>query len=90
MFFVKAILIAALLICGAFFLAMGLGVPIPHVAYKGLVIRDAPIGLVFVIAGIALARLWPISQDSSYKETSGTGPGRIVKEWKRSNKFLVK
>jgi hypothetical protein len=75
MFFVKAILIAAFLICGAFFLAMGL-------------VRDAPIGLVFVIAGIALARCWPVSQDSSYKNATVTGPGRVVEERKKSYRFI--
>ena len=76
MSFVRILIIALLMICGAFFLAMGLDVPIPHLAWQASPGRDVAIGLVLVFAGIAVARFWTIPLDEN----------KVMDDWKRSRK----
>jgi hypothetical protein len=74
--FIRTLVIALLIVCGAFFLAEGLEVPIPYLSWHAVPARDIPIGLVLVFAGIAVARFWVAPQDES----------QLVEEWKRSRK----
>jgi hypothetical protein len=74
--FIRTLVIAVLIACGGFFLAMGLNVPVPYVSWHAVAARDIPIGLVLVFAGIAVARYWVAPQDES----------QLVEEWKRSRK----
>jgi hypothetical protein len=74
--FIRTLVIALLIACGAFFLAMGLEVPIPYVSWRGVPARDIPIGLLLVVAGIAVTRYWTPPQDES----------QLVEEWKHSRK----
>ena len=74
--FIRTLVIALLIACGAFFLAMGLEVPIPYIAWHAVPARDIPIGLALIFAGIAVARFWVPPQDES----------QLVEEWKRSRK----
>jgi hypothetical protein len=69
---VRILVIGLLIVAGAFFLAMGLDVPIPHLGYHGLPARDIPIGIILVFAGIAVSRFWTLPQDES----------QLVEEWK--------
>jgi hypothetical protein len=74
--FIRTLVIALLIAAGAFFLAMGLQVPIPYVSWHPVPTRDIPLGLVLIFAGIALTRFWTPPQDES----------ELVAEWKRSRK----
>jgi len=73
---VRSLVIALLMICAIFFLAMGLAVPIPHLQWRGLPVRDIPIGILLVLAGLAVARFWTVPQDDS----------KLVDEWHRRRK----
>ena len=73
---VRSLVIALLLICAIFFLAMGLAVPIPHLHWRGLPVRDIPIGILLVLAGLAVARFWTVPQEES----------KLVDEWHRRRK----
>ncbi len=88
MFLMKAFLVLVLMACGAFFLAAGLGAPIPRVEYHGLIVRDVPIGIAFLIAGIGLARYWKVSEEQTYKETTTNGILTTVREWTRNRKGI--
>jgi hypothetical protein len=72
----RGLVIALLMIFAIFFLAMGLGVPIPHLPWRGLAARDVPIGILLVFAGLAVARFWSIPQDES----------KLVEDWHRRRK----
>ena len=74
--FIRTLVIALLIACGAFFLALGLGVPIPYISWNVVPARDIPVGLVLVFAGIAVTRFWTPPEDES----------QLVEEWKRSRK----
>jgi hypothetical protein len=74
--FVRTLVIAVLMICGAFFLAMGIGVPIPHLAWQSAPERDIAIGIVLIFAGIGVARFWEVPKDES----------QLIEEWKKSRK----
>ena len=73
---VRLLVIAVLMIFAIFFLASGLDVPIPHLPWRGLAARDIPIGILFVLAGLAVVRFWTIPQDE----------GKLVEEWHRRRK----
>ncbi len=66
----KWVLVLALLVGGAFFLATGLGVEIPVVKYKGLEAHGVPVGIALLAAGVALAALWKITMTTIVEETS--------------------
>jgi hypothetical protein len=68
----RSLVIAVLMIFAAFFLAMGLDIPIPDLPWRGLAVRDIPIGVLLVFAGMAVARFWTVPEDES----------RLVDEWK--------
>jgi uncharacterized membrane protein len=72
----RSLLIAVLMILAIFFLAEGLGIPVPHLQWRGYPARDISIGILLVFAGIAVARFWTIPQDES----------RLIDDWKRHRK----
>jgi hypothetical protein len=82
MFFVKALLFLFLIGCSAFFLAEGLGATIPNVEYHGLIVRDAPIGLAFLAAGIAMLRFWKISESKTITDETRGDDGTVRKTTK--------
>ena len=71
---VRTLIIALLMLFAVFFLATGLDIPIPHLPWRGLAVRDIPIGIVLLFAGIAVARFWTIPQDEE----------RLLEEWKKT------
>jgi hypothetical protein len=90
MFLVKTLLILGLMVCGAFFLAVGLGASIPHLEYHGLMVRDMPIGCVFILAGLGIARWWNISRTQTTEETTTDGVlTKIVKKTSVVN-YIIK
>ena len=74
----RLLVIGLLVVCGAFFLAMGLEVPLPNVGWPAAPGRDIAIGIVLVFAGIAIARFWTVPEDES----------KLVEDWKKSRKHL--
>lgn len=60
-FLLKWILVLALLVGGAFFIATGIGAEISLVKYKGLEAHGVPAGILSLVIGVALAALWKIS-----------------------------
>lgn len=74
----RLLVIGLLVVCGAFFLAMGLEVPLPNVGWHAAPGRDIAIGIVLVFAGIAIARFWTVPEDES----------KLVEDWKKSRKHL--
>ena len=69
---VRTLVIAILMILAAFFLAVGLDIPVPHLPWRGLAARDLPIGILLLFAGIAVARFWTVPQNED----------RLLDEWK--------
>jgi len=69
---IRVLVIGMLMLCGAIFLAMGLEVAIPHLAWHPVPARDLPIGLILVFAGIAVARFW----------TLPTNEDHLLEDWK--------
>jgi hypothetical protein len=67
--FLKWVLVLMSLIGGALFLARGIGVQIPFVKYKGLEAHGVPVGIAFLVGGVALAVLWRIKMTTTVKET---------------------
>jgi hypothetical protein len=67
--FLKVFLVFALLVGGAIFLAIGIGVDIPLVKYKEFEAYGIPAGLVLLVAGVALARFWKVSKTETVEET---------------------
>jgi hypothetical protein len=57
----KFLLVSGMLIAGAFFIAASLGVEIALIKYKGLEVYGLPAGVVLLVAGLALARFWKVS-----------------------------
>ena len=68
----KFVLVAALLACGAFFLATDLGVEVPLIKYEGLEAHNVPVGIAFLVAGVALARFWRVSITKIEEQTTTT------------------
>ena len=56
----KFVLVLGLVAVGVYFLLKGFGVAVPLIKYKGAEAHDIPAGVILVILGIALARLWKI------------------------------
>jgi hypothetical protein len=54
------------------FLCSGIGDVIPSLKYKDFQISDIPIGVVFLIAGIALAKFWKIKETKEESTTVTT------------------
>ncbi len=71
----KALVIAVLMIFAVFFLAMGLGIPVPHMP-QGVPARDIPIGILLVLAGIVVSRFWSIPQNEE----------KLIEDFRRSRK----
>jgi len=64
----KFVLVAGLLVAGSVAILVGFGVPIPAVTYKGFKARDLPVGVVLIVAAIALARFWKIEETTEEKQ----------------------
>ncbi len=73
---IRGLVIALLMILAALFLAMGLGVPVPHLGWRSLPARDIPIGIVLVFAALAVARFWTTPEDE----------GKLLEDWQRRRK----
>jgi hypothetical protein len=61
MFFLKWVLVLGLFALGAVFLVNGLAIEIALVKYKSLEAHGLPVGIAFLVAGVALAYFWKIS-----------------------------
>jgi hypothetical protein len=73
---IRGLVIALLMILAAFFLGVGPGVRIPLLPWRWVAARDIPIGIVLVLAGLAVARFWMIPEDES----------KLLDEWQRRRK----
>ena len=72
----RTLIIAVLMIFAVFFLAMGMDIPVPHLPWRGMAARDIPVGILLVLAGIAVARFWTVPANED----------KLVEEWKHSRK----
>lgn len=91
-FFMKWILVLALLVTGAIFLVGGLGVEIPIVKYKGLEAQGVPAGIGFLVVGVALAAFWKvkttrIEEDRRLDISSDGSSTSTVKRTETRNSF---
>jgi uncharacterized membrane protein len=68
----KFVVIAGLMIGGAFFLAKGLGVNIPIVEYNGLKAQNVPVGIALLVIGVLIARFWKVTKKVTQETTSTT------------------
>lgn len=68
----KIILVSALLVAGAVFLVIGIGVEIPLVKYQEFEAYGVPAGLVLLATGIALAYFWKVSKTETVEQTNTT------------------
>jgi hypothetical protein len=78
----KFLLVGGLIVAGTLFLLKGLGVDLPVLKYKGLVVRDVPAGIILLGAAIALAKFWKIEGDRTETEITESPDGRITKKVK--------
>lgn len=69
-FILKWIMVFLLMLAGATFLALGLGVQIPRVKYHALEAYGVPAGVALLAAGVALAALWKITREITVTEDS--------------------
>jgi len=69
----RSVFIAILMILGTFFLAEGAGIPIPQILWHASPARDISVGVLFVFAGIAVARFWTVPPDES----------RLIDDWRQ-------
>lgn len=67
--FLKVALVFALLVGGAAFLAIGIGVEVPLVKYKEFEAYGIPAGIALLAAAVALAYFWKVSRTESVEET---------------------
>ena len=74
MFLTKGLLVFGLLAAGTYFILTGLGIEVPLIKYKGFEGQRVPAGVVLLIAGIALAYFWKITETTSTKTTNTTSP----------------
>ena len=72
----RSLVIALLMILAIFFLAEGLDIPVPFLHWRGYPARDISVGILLVLAGIAVARFWIIPTDES----------RLIEDWQRRRK----
>jgi hypothetical protein len=72
----KYTLVAASLVCGAYFLLQGLGVAIPAIKYKGLETGNLPAGLVLLAVAVLLAKYWKVE---TTKKITTEGLKKIIK-----------
>jgi hypothetical protein len=69
-----------LVLLGAYFLSVGLGGVIPLLEYKGAKATGLPIGVVFLIAAVLLAKFWDVSSRETRRKETEYGPdGRVTK-----------
>ncbi|HEY2860916.1 MAG TPA: hypothetical protein VGJ21_21075 [Terracidiphilus sp.] len=69
---IRSFTIAILIIFAAFFLAMGVDIPVPHLPWRGMAARDIPVGILLVLAAMAVARFWTVPEDED----------KLLDEWK--------
>ena len=91
MFLIKGLLVFGLLAAGTYFLLTGFGVEVPLIKYQGFEGQRVPAGVVLLIAGIALAYFWKITETTSKKETASTsadGSSKFTSETKTERKGI--
>ncbi len=72
----RGLVIAVLMILAAFFLGVGAGARVPLLPWRWVAARDIPIGIVLVLAGLAVARFWAIPLDEA----------KLLDDWQRRRK----
>jgi hypothetical protein len=80
----KFLLVLASLVSGAFFLAIGLGIAIPVINYKGFVAYNLPAGAVLLAIGILLAVFWKVTTTETTIQKPGKYGLRITTRRTRS------
>ena len=81
--FLKYILLLILVLLGALFLFAGVGGEIPMLEYKDVKATGLPVGAVFLIAAILLAKFWDVTSRTTYtteKEYFPDGTLKKIKE----------
>jgi hypothetical protein len=74
----KLLVIILLVLLGAAFLYAGVGGEIPMLEYKSLKATGVPIGVVFLIAAVLIARHWEVSTTTSHVTEKEYGPGGVL------------
>jgi hypothetical protein len=69
MAFLKFIVVAGLMVLGAFFIAKGLGVALPVVKYKGLEAYNFPAGALLLATGVAVTYFWKVTKTKTSEVT---------------------
>jgi len=68
--FLKFFVAILALLAGVFFLALGLGADLPAVKFKDFKAQSVPIGIAFLVFGVAIAKFWTIATESKHTVTS--------------------
>ena len=69
----KWIIVLALLAAGAFYLAVGLGIAIPSIAYKGFEAHNLPAGGALLLVAVVLAVFWKVHERQTIETEEITG-----------------
>ena len=59
----KFVVVILSLLVGVGFLAIGLGADIPQLEFKDVKAYDVPIGIAFLVFGVAIATFWTITHE---------------------------
>lgn len=70
----KSLLVFFFLAAGVIVLMSGLNIEIPLVKFKGLEAHQIPVGIAIILAGVALAYFWKVSEET-IESTSSTSDG---------------
>ncbi len=72
---IKGFLVGALCVLGCLMLYAGAGGTIPYLKYEALEAYELPVGIVALLAAIALAKFWHVGTTTIYRTTEITGDG---------------
>ena len=80
--FLKYILLFILVLLGALFLFAGLGGEIPMLEYKGVKATGLPVGAVFLIVAVLLAKFWDVTSRTTHTTETEYFPDGTIKKIK--------
>jgi hypothetical protein len=86
--FLKFLTIIICVLIGATFIAWGFGATIPVVEYKGVTVRDVPVGFGFLVLALLLAKYWEVSSNTKHMIVSDGPFGKITETFEATKKSI--
>jgi hypothetical protein len=76
--FFKVLVIILLVLIAAVFLAAGLGADIPQLEYSSAKAYGVPVGVVFLIAAVLIAKFWDVTVSTTHTIEKETTDGGVI------------